>query len=230
MLGYGVVSQPQASYRRPNRPARDNPTRRDHPTQGDLHANSRRAVRRCRRASPIPAAAVAVQGDRPDAGACRTVLRANPGGLGRRRDPGRAASRRSRVQRNTRQPRRLGFPEPAPQQARHRAEPENRRGPRSPDAPCRAGRRHRREHAARRHRKARGRFRAGQEAQPAHHLRQHFRLRPIRPLCRAAVDRSGSAGHERDHVGDGHCPARVRSGSASPSPTSWRARSWRRAS
>ena len=133
-------------------------------------------------------------------------------------------------ERTGRPPRRLGLPEPASQQARHHAEPEIRRRPRNPAAARRTGRRRRREHAARRHQTARRRFRIRQEAQPAHRLWQHFRLRPERSLCLAAVDRPDRARHVRHHVGDRAFPARARCASASPSPTSWPAHSWRKAS
>ena len=47
-------------------------------------------------------------------------------------------------------------------------------------------------------------YRSRQETQSAHRLWQHFRLRPVRPLYVAALDRPDRAGHERHHVGDGH--------------------------
>ena len=65
------------------------------------------------------------------------------------------------------------------------------------------GRRHRREHAPQRRQTFGCRFRIAEEAQPAHRLWQHFRLRPVRPLYRAALDRPDRAGHDRHHVGDG---------------------------
>ena len=46
-------------------------------------------------------------------------------------------------------------------------------------------------------------YRVGQKAQSAHRLWQHFRLRPVRPLRLAALDRPDRAGHVRHHVGDG---------------------------
>ena len=46
-------------------------------------------------------------------------------------------------------------------------------------------------------------FEIGQEAQPAHRLWQHLRLRPVRSLQLAAIDRPDRAGHVRHHVGDG---------------------------
>ena len=68
------------------------------------------------------------------------------------------AKRRSR--RIRRPARWFGLPEPASQQARHHAEPEDGRGPRNPDEAGREGRRRGREHAARRHQAARRRFRS----------------------------------------------------------------------
>ena len=73
-------------------------------------------------------------------------------------------------------------------------------------------------------------FEFREEAQPADRLWQHFRLRPVRPLHRAALDRPDRAGHDRHHVGHGISRDRARCASASPSPTSWRARSLRKVS
>ena len=47
-------------------------------------------------------------------------------------------------------------------------------------------------------------FESVQQAQSAHRLWQHLRLRPVRPLWVAAVDRPDRTGHERHHVGDGN--------------------------
>ncbi len=46
-------------------------------------------------------------------------------------------------------------------------------------------------------------YRVRQEAQSEDRLWQHFRLRPVRSLYRAALDRPDRAGHDRHHVGDG---------------------------
>ena len=141
----------RARVDRTSRSMRIGTTHMHKPVETSQHAPSRTIA-------DSAAAAVALQGDRPDAGARRPVLRAHAGRLGRRRDPGRAAAGRRRGRRAGRPARRLGLPEPASQQARHHAEPEDRRGPRNPDAARRTGRRRRREHAARRHQAARRRL------------------------------------------------------------------------
>ena len=66
--------------------------------------------------------------------------------------------------------------------------------------------------------------------QPAHHPRQHLRLRPGRALPRSAGLRPDRAGHERTDVDHRRCRGRARCGSARRSPTSRRACSPRSAS
>ena len=53
------------------------------------------------------------------------------------------------------------------------------------------------------------RLRVAGEDQPAHHPRQHLRLRPGRPLPRPAGLRPDRAGHERPHVRDRRSRARA---------------------
>src|SRR5580692_12034802 len=79
-------------------------------------------------AEPIadPHAAERPEGAGPDPGTRRTHLRAASRRLGRRRHQDRAAGNRRRGCR--RQPPRLRLPEPAPQQARDDAEPEDAGG------------------------------------------------------------------------------------------------------
>ena len=115
------------------------------------------------------------------------------------RDAGRAHGRR-----HGRQPPRVRFPEPAPQQEEHHAQPARARG-RDHLQAAGAGRRHRGgELPPRREAPARHRLREPAPDQPAADLRQHLRLRAGRAVSRSARRRSDRAGHGRPHVDHRH--------------------------
>ena len=105
-----------------------------------------------------------------------------------------------------------GFPESASQQARHDAQPQERRRYRRAPAHGRARRRGGRELSARREAPARHRLCGAQRGQPAADLRQHFRLRPGRTLPRPSRRRSDRAGHVRSDVGHRRAGARPDAG------------------
>jgi hypothetical protein len=125
--------------------------------------------------------------DRPDPCPRRPDLRAAVRRLGRQgdqdRDAGGGAGRDAIGLRGAARP---GFPEPAPQQACHDAQPQER-GRQGGAAPAgRARRHHRRELPARREGEARHRLRRPEQDQSPADLRQHLGLRPGRALPRPA--------------------------------------------
>ena len=105
-----------------------------------------------------------------------------------------------------RQPPRLRLPEPAPQQARDDAEPEDAGRSRRVHAPGEERRHHRREHARPGEAPAEGGLRRREGGEPAHRLRQHQRLRTDRTVRASRRRRPDRAGHGRADVD--HRPAR----------------------
>ena len=128
--------------------------------------------------------------------------------LGRQRHQDRDAARPRRA--DGRAARRRRFSEPASQQAQHDAELESAGRARRVQAHGEKGRRRGGEFPSRREEAARHRLQIARQDQSAHRLRQHFRLRPGRPLRQPAGFRSDRARHGRTDVG--HRPARARPG------------------
>ena len=106
--------------------------------------------------------------------------------------PGGAGQRHHRLA-----PRGVRFPEPAPQQAQPRAQPEKPGRQGDLYEAGREGRCDRREFPLRGEVPPRRRLRIRQEGQQAHRLWQHLRLRPDRAVCEAARGRSDRAGDGR---------------------------------
>ncbi len=139
---------------------------------------------------------------RPVARARRPELRAPVLRLRRRRDQDRVAAGHGPEREHGRPAPRAGHAEPAPQQARDDAQPQAARGEGRLHAAGEDRRRGGGKLPARREVPAGHRLRVAGEGEPAHHPRQHFRLRPGRPVPRPARLRPDRAGHERPHVGD----------------------------